>query len=90
MMITVIMAGPRRRAPRPSSTACSRRGPGLQEHQQPGADVPGRAPAAARRTIANAESQTDGDLDIALSLLMADKQWGSGGAVNYLQWRRAT
>ena len=29
------------------------------------------------------ESQTDGDLDIATALLMADKQWGSGGTVNY-------
>ena len=38
-------------------------------------DVPTGCPA----TIANAESQTDGDLDIALSLLMADRQWGSGG-----------
>jgi hypothetical protein len=27
----------------------------------------------------------DGDLDIALALLMADKQWGSGGTWNYLQ-----
>lgn len=25
----------------------------------------------------------DGDLDIAMALLMADKQWGSGGALNY-------
>ena len=25
----------------------------------------------------------DGDLDIAMALLMADKQWGSGGEVNY-------
>lgn len=25
----------------------------------------------------------DGDLDIAMALLMADKQWGSAGAVNY-------
>ena len=33
-------------------------------------------------------SQTDGDLDIALALLMADKQWGSGGTVNYLQEAR--
>jgi endo-1,4-beta-D-glucanase Y len=44
-------------------------------------DVPGGCPM----TINNAESQTDGDLDIALALLMADKQWGSGGAINYLQ-----
>lgn len=27
----------------------------------------------------------DGDLDIALALLMADRQWGSAGAVNYRQ-----
>ncbi|HZY17708.1 MAG TPA: glycosyl hydrolase family 8 [Ramlibacter sp.] len=27
----------------------------------------------------------DGDLDIALALLMADKQWGSGGSWNYKQ-----
>jgi endoglucanase len=47
-------------------------------------DVPGGCPAM----IANAESQTDGDLDIALSLLMADRQWGSTGAVNYLNEAR--
>jgi len=29
-------------------------------------------------------SATDGDMDIAYSLLLADKQWGSNGAVNYL------
>ncbi len=28
-------------------------------------------------------SATDGDLDIAYALLLADRQWGSGGAVNY-------
>jgi len=28
-------------------------------------------------------SATDGDLDIALSLLMADTQWGSTGSINY-------
>jgi endo-1,4-beta-D-glucanase Y len=27
---------------------------------------------------------TDGDMDIAYALLLADYQWGSGGAVNYL------
>jgi endo-1,4-beta-D-glucanase Y len=30
------------------------------------------------------DSATDGDLDIALSLLLADKQWGSTGKVDYL------
>ncbi|MBK8805264.1 MAG: chitosanase [Bacteroidales bacterium] len=28
---------------------------------------------------------TDGDLDIAYALLLADKQWGSEGKINYLQ-----
>jgi endoglucanase len=28
-------------------------------------------------------SATDGDLDIAYALLLADKQWSSGGAINY-------
>ena len=31
------------------------------------------------------DAATDGDLDIAYSLLLADKQWGSDGAINYLQ-----
>ncbi len=31
---------------------------------------------------------TDGDLDIAYSLLVAHVQWGSGGAINYLQEAR--
>jgi endo-1,4-beta-D-glucanase Y len=30
-------------------------------------------------------SATDGDMDIAYSLLLADKQWGSKGTINYLQ-----
>jgi hypothetical protein len=30
-------------------------------------------------------SATDGDLDIAMALLMADKQWGSAGTWNYKQ-----
>ena len=32
-----------------------------------------------------ADDATDGDLDIAYSLLLADKQWGSSGTINYLQ-----
>jgi len=32
----------------------------------------------------------DGDLDIALALLMADKQWGSSGGWNYLQEAKDT
>jgi len=30
-------------------------------------------------------SASDGDMDIAYSLLLADKQWGSKGEINYLQ-----
>jgi endo-1,4-beta-D-glucanase Y len=35
--------------------------------------------------VEGADSATDGDMDIAYGLLLADKQWGSGGAINYLQ-----
>ena len=35
------------------------------------------------------DSATDGDLDIAHALLLADAQWGSGGAVNYREEARA-
>lgn len=31
------------------------------------------------------DSATDGDIDIAYSLLLADKQWGSDGEINFLQ-----
>ena len=40
------------------------------------------------RVMPGMTSQTDGDLDIAFSLLLADKQWGSGGTINYLQEAR--
>ena len=33
----------------------------------------------------NADDATDGDMDIAYSLLLANKQWGSTGTINYLQ-----
>ena len=34
--------------------------------------------------INGVDSATDGDLDIAYALLLADKQWGSGGELDYL------
>lgn len=34
------------------------------------------------------DTASDGDLDIAFALLLADKQWGSCGAVNYLDEAR--
>lgn len=35
--------------------------------------------------IEGQDSATDGDMDIAYSLLLAHKQWGSSGTVNYLE-----
>ncbi|NUU60310.1 fibronectin type III domain-containing protein [Paenibacillus sp. JW14] len=34
--------------------------------------------------INGADSATDGDMDIAYALLLADSQWGSSGEINYL------
>lgn len=34
-------------------------------------------------TEQNSDDATDGDMDIAFALLMADKQWGSAGTYNY-------
>lgn len=31
------------------------------------------------------DAATDGDIDAAFALLLADKQWGSSGSINYLQ-----
>jgi endo-1,4-beta-D-glucanase Y len=39
---------------------------------------------------AGSDAQTDGDVHIAMSLLMADKQWGSAGAINYLDEAKKT
>lgn len=35
--------------------------------------------------VSPTNSAADGDLDIAYALLLADKQWGSNGDINYLQ-----
>jgi endo-1,4-beta-D-glucanase Y len=37
------------------------------------------------QNVEGANSATDGDLDIAYALLLADKQWSSGGTLNYRQ-----
>ncbi len=37
-----------------------------------------------KRAQGHFSSATDGDLDIAYALILADRQWGSGGSVNYL------
>jgi endoglucanase len=36
------------------------------------------------------DSASDGDLDIAYALLLADRQWGSNGGINYLAEARQT
>ncbi|AIQ47679.1 beta-glucanase [Paenibacillus sp. FSL R7-0273] len=36
------------------------------------------------QNIEGEDSATDGDMDIAFALLLADRQWGSTGTVNYL------
>jgi|GEM_PF-1258617 len=38
----------------------------------------------ASNNVVDTGSATDADIDIAFALLMADKQWGSGGALNYM------
>jgi endoglucanase len=35
------------------------------------------------KNVEGSDSATDGDLDIAYALLLADAQWGSGGSINY-------
>ncbi|WJX07842.1 glycosyl hydrolase family 8 [Bacillus cereus] len=41
--------------------------------------------ADSKKAQGHFDSATDGDLDIAYSLLLAHKQWGSNGTVNYLK-----
>ncbi|MEE6182240.1 glycosyl hydrolase family 8 [Bacillus pretiosus] len=41
--------------------------------------------ADSKKVQGHFDSATDGDLDIAYSLLLAHKQWGSNGTVNYLK-----
>ncbi|GLX00135.1 glycosyl hydrolase family 8 [Microtetraspora sp. NBRC 16547] len=38
---------------------------------------------ASCKSVNGSDSATDGDLDVALGLLLADKQWGSTGTYNY-------
>lgn len=35
------------------------------------------------RDVSGADSATDGDMDTAFALLLADRQWGSAGPINY-------
>jgi len=40
-------------------------------------------------TVVDANAAPDADIDVAQSLMMADKQWGSAGTVNYLSEAKA-
>ncbi|GGM27108.1 glycosyl hydrolase family 8 [Dactylosporangium sucinum] len=40
---------------------------------------------ASCRSVNGSDSATDGDLDVAFGLLLADRQWGSAGTYNYKQ-----
>ena len=47
-------------------------------------DLMAWAQDASCQNVQGADSATDGDIDIAYALLLADVQWGSGGAIDYL------
>ena len=92
MVVTALMAGhdPDARAifdglyryvlDHPSSSQAPGAGPKPMAWNQ-GADC--------TRPAGNDSSATDGDLDIAFGLLLADTQWGSAGAVDYAGAARA-
>lgn len=40
---------------------------------------------SACRSVNGSDSATDGDMDVAMGLLLADRQWGSAGTYNYRQ-----
>jgi endo-1,4-beta-D-glucanase Y len=55
------------------------------EHRSTGSpDLMAWAQDSSCNNADGADSATDGDMDIAYALLLADKQWGSDGAINYL------
>jgi endo-1,4-beta-D-glucanase Y len=87
MLITVIMAGHdlRAQATFDGLFRYARRYKSSRNAALMASTISGNCPTPSN----SAESQTNGDLDIALALLMADRQWGSGGAINYLQEGRA-
>jgi endo-1,4-beta-D-glucanase Y len=55
----------------------------LDHPSQGSADLMAWSQDASCNNNQGAQSATDGDLDVAYALLLADKQWGSGGAIHY-------
>ncbi|HWL54965.1 MAG TPA: glycosyl hydrolase family 8 [Chthoniobacteraceae bacterium] len=87
MMIVALMAGADRRA-RPLFDALyryadaqpARKDPDLMAWRQ---RYPGGGDKVSRKDEGDRNAATDGDLDIACALLLADRQWGSDGPINY-------
>ncbi len=80
MLVTVYMAGhdPEARA---NFDALTRY---YQDHpSRYTASLMAWAQDATCRNIMGADSATDGDLDVAYALLLADRQWGSRGSIDY-------
>ncbi len=86
MMAAVLMAGhdPNARALFDGFHRYYRRHPTLSN-----ARLMAWAQGADCRNVGGSNSATDGDLDIAYALLLADKQWGSGGEIDYGDAARA-
>lgn len=53
-------------------------------HSKRNANLMGWIVADAAGAQGHYSSATDGDMDIAYSLILADRQWGSSGTINYL------
>lgn len=81
MLITVMMAGedPQAQALFDGLHRYNRGHPSSND-----GDLLAWAQNASCQNILDPDSATDGDLDIAYALLLADAQWGSGGTIDYL------
>lgn len=85
MIITVLMAGYEKNSKKKFDNLfryyyahrCKKRGTALMNWVQ------------FKNGLEDYSSATDGDMDIAYSLLLADKQWGSNGEFNYLEKAKA-
>ena len=81
MLLAALMAGHDPARADRSSTACTRY---FRDH--PSGITPSLMAWYQNKSCENVEgtdSASDGDLDIAYALLLADKQWGSCGAIDY-------
>lgn len=82
MVITVLMAGYDSNAQK-IYDGLFKTARAFKSSQNP--NLMGWVVADSKKAQGHFDSATDGDLDIAYSLLLAHKQWGSNGTVNYLK-----